>query len=345
MVALYNLFLGASALLGLALQSAAAPIAQPPLMGTPAPANITMDPYYGAMPIFPNATLHSGKSSMTNATEQLGRRQAGGSLNYELNQRVLDQLAARVSKDVYGGLQMSYTIRYVDSAGGCGTATFFQVIAAEEVAFYVSQQIGWNLVVFQGTVQTNGEDWWDNVQYGQADCWLEGPCGKIHHGFFNELKERSKRFRYLVNLGLPTLVTGHSLGAALATVEALLYKRLGSPEVRVVTFGSPRVGDPEFRDHFYQSGISSASRYVNFYVEFNGETRSDTVTHSPAEVMWRFWNPLWPYLYYSHVGNPILMDVTRPEFLGCLTCPGFQLHSMDLYVAELERRAFKANWC
>jgi predicted lipase len=50
----------------------------------------------------------------------------------------------------------------------------------------------------------------------------------------------------------PTVfVTGHSLGGALATLAALdLRISLGLPDVRVVSFGSPRVGNDIFSKWF-----------------------------------------------------------------------------------------------
>ena len=77
-----------------------------------------------------------------------------------------------------------------------------------------------------------------------------GQGTKVHQGFQRALDEVwQDLFNHLTTLhrASRTLwMTGHSLGAALATLAAERY-----PKVRgVYTFGSPRVGDKNFLEHF-----------------------------------------------------------------------------------------------
>ena len=51
---------------------------------------------------------------------------------------------------------------------------------------------------------------------------------------------------YLLNTGKPASFTGHSLGAGAATIAAVDWVNSGLTLDRLVTFGSPRVGDTEF---------------------------------------------------------------------------------------------------
>ena len=71
-----------------------------------------------------------------------------------------------------------------------------------------------------------------------------GPGGKVHQGFSRALRGAWGQVRpALEGVAGPCLYTGHSLGAALATLAASL-----TPPRAVYTFGSPRVGDAAFAD-------------------------------------------------------------------------------------------------
>jgi hypothetical protein len=78
--------------------------------------------------------------------------------------------------------------------------------------------------------------------------WPQG--GKVHRGFKAALEEVwFELFAYLRQLeskGCKIWMTGHSLGAALATLCADRYGNVQG----VYTFGSPRVGNDDFRDQY-----------------------------------------------------------------------------------------------
>lgn len=86
-----------------------------------------------------------------------------------------------------------------------------------------------------------------------------GPGGSIHRGFAaaaGVVWEDANGFRglrsHLSDLaGTRALwFTGHSLGAAVATVAAVLCEQTGMRVAGLYNFGSPRVGDAEFAAHF-----------------------------------------------------------------------------------------------
>ncbi|MGE9291701.1 MAG: lipase family protein [Puniceicoccales bacterium] len=78
-----------------------------------------------------------------------------------------------------------------------------------------------------------------NLRHDLDAVWVAHPGGgRVHRGFADAWSTLRDECR---NLPRPTLATGHSLGGALAILAAADF-----PEVGVMTFGSPRVGDVEF---------------------------------------------------------------------------------------------------
>lgn len=97
---------------------------------------------------------------------------------------------------------------------------------------------------FRGTEITEVSDLFADLQ---ALKRTEAIGGRVHHGFQHELNKIWSEVEKAVS-GIDRLyVTGHSLGAAMATIAA---GRLNSQVSALVTFGSPRVGTPKFIDTF-----------------------------------------------------------------------------------------------
>ena len=111
--------------------------------------------------------------------------------------------------------------------------------------------------------------------------WPRG--GKVHQGFKEALEEVwddiCPYMKNLADRGCNIWVTGHSLGAALATLAANRFEAVQG----LYTFGSPRVGDSEFQRRF---------RLRSFRI-VNG---SDIFSKVP------------PAGIYRHVGTPKFID-------------------------------------
>lgn len=71
-------------------------------------------------------------------------------------------------------------------------------------------------------------------------------------------------------------VTGHSLGAALAQLAAVRLHEAGYRVRNVYTFGTPRVGDQEFVDHYDRQLAGKSFPHVNV---------SDVVTRVPPQLL------------------------------------------------------------
>jgi triacylglycerol lipase len=137
--------------------------------------------------------------------------------------------------------------------------------------------VAWNdesaIVAFRGTQPNERADVWSDIDF-LPTRWEKG--GNVHEGFAAALDAVwdaiAARLRALG--GRTVWFTGHSLGAAVATLAA---DRFGAPH-GVYTLGSPRVGDPDFAAEFNARHAGRSFRYVNNH---------DVVTHVPPS-RWRF---------------------------------------------------------
>jgi triacylglycerol lipase len=138
------------------------------------------------------------------------------------------------------------------------------------------------VIAFRGTDDLT--DWNTNLQTIQKPF---GNIGKVHSGFKEAyLSIKKDLFRYLNDYSLPIFVTGHSLGAALATLTTLdVYK--SDYFDSCYTFGSPRTGNPDFVNSIICNQIY---RVVN---------NCDIVTVVPLDF---------PLIKYKHIGKSYLLD-------------------------------------
>ena len=101
------------------------------------------------------------------------------------------------------------------------------------------------LVVFRGT--THLKHWLPNLQSIPTE-WSGG--GHVHSGFADahqEVWHRIRpRLREIADGGRALILTGHSLGAALATLSLSSLIAEGAGPACAYTFGSPRVGNTQF---------------------------------------------------------------------------------------------------
>ena len=138
------------------------------------------------------------------------------------------------------------------------------------------------LVVFRGTDADDPTDIGDDADLLLTQ-WPSG--GHVHRGFFGALNDIEPGLDAAVNsLACPILFTGHSLGAALATLAASQYRPAVANNSALYTFGSPRVGDVAFTATL--AGMAGR-RYVDC---------TDIVTEIPPPVV------------YAHVGPPYYIN-------------------------------------
>jgi triacylglycerol lipase len=142
------------------------------------------------------------------------------------------------------------------------------------------------LVAFRGTGNLN--DWITDADVKMAKTEL----GLVHDGFWSALDPVWKPLQDAIaqhqNQAQSLWFTGHSLGAALATLAVAAMRLELKPIHGLYTFGSPRAGSLDFTDRFDQDFGGFTFRYVN---------NSDVVTRVPTREMG-----------YSHVGTSLTFD-------------------------------------
>jgi triacylglycerol lipase len=110
--------------------------------------------------------------------------------------------------------------------------------------------------------------------------------GRVHLGFAEAATQLWPEIRRLLgdpSRVMPLWVTGHSLGGAMATLASVRLMSEGYDVRAVYTYGSPRVGDRDFRDCYELPNY----RFVN---------HNDLVPHLPFRWC------------YKHVGHVKLLD-------------------------------------
>lgn len=145
----------------------------------------------------------------------------------------------------------------------------------QDVKFYDDQKTTQALLVtgarvavlaFRGTEPKEIADWLTDSKFAPKP-WDPG-FGNVHEGFAGALETVFPAIRRelesLRGSGRSLYVTGHSLGAALATLlAARLAAQQTYPVQGVYTFGSPRVGDTTFEGNYTRLLGERTFRFVN----------------------------------------------------------------------------------
>jgi Lipase (class 3) len=114
----------------------------------------------------------------------------------------------------------------------------------------------------------------------RVEQWLSPDACLVHRGFQRALDRVWDQVHQLVTAyrtnhpAAEICLTGHSLGAALAT---LAFSRLADPAISLITIGCPRVGNGAFRNRVLENECAPGiHRFVNL---------NDPVAHIPLESL------------------------------------------------------------
>lgn len=113
-------------------------------------------------------------------------------------------------------------------------------LAVGDVHAVLTPMDGHTVVAFRGTVPTSWQDWFRDADAFPTPVADHPRLGLCHRGFVTGAESILPLLR--PSLSAPYILTGHSLGGALAIATAALLTDIGFPPARLVTFGAPRVG-------------------------------------------------------------------------------------------------------
>ncbi len=102
------------------------------------------------------------------------------------------------------------------------------------------------VLAFRGTDPVTLPNWLTDVVVKLVEC--REYEGRVHHGFSSVLRRTWDKVEAILEevQDKPLFLTGHSMGGALSVLTAYRLAKMGREPVATYTFGSPRVGDPNF---------------------------------------------------------------------------------------------------
>jgi hypothetical protein len=224
----------------------------------------------------------------------------------------------------------------------------FEVLKTEFACYiYYSTNYSFVVVAFKGTSPFDLSEWLTDVMMMKIRPQGDVLPGQVHEGFYNTFQWDTPRgagwsrhhcaidgiFKLLNETVMPRVhssdksinlwITGHSLGAALATVflSHLTYHE-GSPldpkfKLRgAYTFGSPRVGDSTFASITNTRNANSdvsCFRVVNANDAIAALPLISTVPFAPHKFIRRMAGGREPNMItdFEHVGTPVLLGYDR----------------------------------
>lgn len=196
------------------------------------------------------------------------------------------------------------------------------------------------IISFRGTEPSKMQDLMSDLKLR----FTAHPLGKVHRGFLAAIDyawgDTIKTIQEFKTQNQTIWFTGHSLGAALATLGVAKMYDLNQTVHGLYTFGQPRTGDTEFAKEFDAKYKLSSFRFVH---------NNDIVTRIPLSAMG-----------YKHIGSFLYLDAAKNlhkdirwwnefkdrvkgsiEDLGKPGLDNIKDHDMDAYIKGIEKNLNK----
>lgn len=199
------------------------------------------------------------------------------------------------------------------------------------------------IISFRGTQPSKLQDILSDVKFSQ----IYGPLGKVHSGFLRSLisawREIASTLRQFQDNKQTLWFTGHSLGAALATLGVAKMIEFDLNVDGLYTFGQPRVGNQRFADEMNREMVAKQNKYFRFV------NNNDVVPRVPLPVM--NYSDCGYFMYFDK--NQVLEDKMstwklvvdgfkgRVDALGQKGTDGINDHNMDNYITGLQKNSGK----
>lgn len=211
-----------------------------------------------------------------------------------------------------------------------GLRDFAHFEAASTQAFIAQDGEGLYMA-FRGTQEA--ADWLANAKFLPSKNELGV---KVHTGFVDALDEVWAEIEPLVvNAGVPVTVTGHSLGAALASLAAIRLTAAGHDVAAVYTYGQPRTGHSSFA-RLYDSTLGSITHRIVNHVDL--VTRVPLLLQGYRHVGRRMYFDASGWLHTDASGWKIAFDDLsyRLAHFGRIESIGIKPHLIDSYTSLID---------
>ena len=183
------------------------------------------------------------------------------------------------------------------------------------------------ITVFRGTNPLEPVNVWDDLNIQKVPWDLGGKIRHVHSGYywaFEDVRDEIDFVHERIYKNYPDrniLVTGHSLGGALATIcGAHFAQTYPEKQVKVVNFGSPRVGNRAFKNYIEKEATNLQHtriinhrdivprmflinyHHVGHLIYFPDLLDENATDYTPKAFLWGKkapWNMYTPYPYLS----------------------------------------------